>query len=210
VSFHERYAGIHNGGFPKLGSGDFGLWTGIPLLDRQKPIVAAKVAMDDSVQELCQLIDMVARRAGVEVYLAGRDFPMHVTLKQGKVDMPESGCADCSLSAAELIDQTWVFEHLVVAPTMIIGSEEAPALVEGTRQRLDEAFATEGLEPAALDIVHSTMARVVAFESPAGLLRYAADMLDIRINMAKRPLLVTVASIYWGTVAGLLEVPAAA
>ena len=203
MSLEERYRTIHSGGLSKLVSGDILFWNGLPESDWYKPIVAAKMHVSDTIQDLIDSIASIARSTGVEIALAGRDFPLHVTLKQGKVDMLGVG-VDHSLPALTLIGEMWKFEHLALGPNTILGSETASETVHPVRALLNEVFTTAGLEPVPLDIVHATIAWVMYHMNVADLMRYTERLL-LRSEVAAMPLMLKVESIYWGTIGDLLK-----
>ena len=207
MHFKTRYDMIHNG-ISTFRSGDFRLWTGLPEGDRLNPVVAAVLTVDAGFNNLTSAIDHIAAKNNVTISLAGRNFRAHSTLALKKGVNLLDGVGDFSQPAAGLAGKVWSFEHLAVTPNMIIGSETAPASVAPVRAELKGAMATYGIylsEKDEIDIVHATLARVMKWESVNDLQQYADDLLELRVKLAEQPLAITVESIYWGTVEGLLQ-----
>jgi hypothetical protein len=202
--FQTRYDGVHNGGLPKLQAGNFNPWVGLPAADRRNPVVAARIKVVGEVARVINLVATIADLNQVKVSLAGRDFPLHVTLKLSKADMP-AGYQDPAELASGLVGQSFMFGHLAVTPNMILGSDTGPARVAEVRKKLDAAFAAQGLVPEPLDIFHATIARVMTFDGISGLEGYATALLTLRTQLAAKPIPLVVHSIFGGTVEELLE-----
>lgn len=205
-ALRDGYNKNHMGGMAKLDAGEFDCWSGIPDKDFHKPFVAAVINVNERLADLVGRVAESAQKNQVGIYLGGRDFPVHVTLSQGKVDGASFG--KVSTCADGLVGVRWSFEHFVLGGRdCIIGSEDGPAEVASVRADINKVMNEPGreLQAGSPEILHATIYRIVSYPTKDALMAFVRDMLAIRAEVADKPLNPSVVSVYWGPVGRFLR-----
>ncbi len=201
----NRYYAMHEGGFEKLRSGTFPLWTGVLASDSPNLFLAAVLdASAETFLAFSSEISAAATDHGVGLYLAGRDFPLHVTIQQGRPGAEVQPLLDFSARYSELTEDEWEFRHFTIGPNLLLCGAVPPDLPL-IRKEVSLALTEADYESIPIDICHATVARVTSFETVTGLEDFAAALLPLRQRVAEEGLMLPIERLYQGEVGSFLS-----
>lgn len=199
MNYGAEYEMMNSRGTEQLKNGAFSCWAGVSTAHHYKPFVAALLSADTSTEGLLAEIGLVAQATGVDLYLAVRDFQLHMVHWQGLRNVTAG-----SFNAQSLPDQAPVsplmFEHFAIGPSGILCSVSAPSQVTVTRAAIRHTVRNLSLEGRVPDIVHTTAYRIIGYKTRAGLQEFAKEMMILRSEIKDSPVSLAVHSLYWGTV----------
>lgn len=151
---------------------------------------------------------------GIKLLLAGRDFPLHTTLLEGR---DESVISDDDREAifsqvapqaqsktTSVVGQEIEFKYLLVDKgNLILTSVDIPETVLHLRSGLAPVYSTGGLRPLPMtNILHITVGRIVKMptaEKTDALKRYKDEMIKLRHDISSSPLRMKIGEIYTGS-----------
>ncbi len=158
----KYYDDLHQKGLEKINSGAI---TPFILQEKMKEdlIVADMVDINDQRwnQMLTQLSEV--ERPGLNLFLANRDFPAHVTIQVSAGGMK----AQTSLNQSVVRVSFIFFSRMILDPAgnILLVSESVPQLISKWRGIASQIMKSYGGEPKSIQILHSTISRFTQVQS---------------------------------------------
>lgn len=206
----EKYAAMNQGGVEKLRSGQFDLWQGLPANDAPNLILAVHFKPSRALDDVCQMLVVAASDCGIELCLAGRDYPFHVTIQQGAPTDVSQSLSNLATPFALALGATFVFDQVIVGPNILFASSHIPSVVTDCRMDISNVMAVSGVVPAPISILHATAARITKVSDASALPDFVRLVSTLRELIQSRPFELTVSHLSFGTVGELLQQPVAA
>jgi hypothetical protein len=198
-----KYDGMHASGVAKLQSGDFPFWTGITAEQGQNLVLAAKFQPSVQLGSILDQIGTLGDHYGISLSIANRDYPFHVTIKQGTPSEKAQPLPNLVKRFEVLCDETFTFGHLILGPNILLASSKIPTVVTKCRTTVSQVMEQHGVKPADISILHATIARVTSVADSSKLPRFV-EMLETSSELvALQPFKLTVLSLFLGTSAEL-------
>ncbi len=202
-----KYAGIDIKGVRAVRLGEIATFTGFGETLKDSLITVMRFT-SESVNEVKQRLldpikEIVEGEPGMEVVLAGRDYPLHSTVLDSNWAQAEEK-RDQSFTAAiarvkgenlmgDLVGQEIIYRYVLVnGGNVLLTAIDIPATVIEARKILVRVLTTEGISPKPSDhILHCSVARISALPQDGQkevLNRYAGKIRRLRTNIAREPL----------------------
>lgn len=190
---------MHKKGVETLLSGNFALWGGVTEAMKNSFIVAYLLDPEPLFGLVRDLHDL-EEKTGVKLVLATRDFPPHVTLQQGAGQVP----SDLRMPM-DVGQPVFMADHLIVGPNVLLAASDIPESVIEHRMKISQWMEIRSLIPSPIDILHSTVARIIGMSHGASLAEFNNELLAMRVAVTARPIQLRAKGVFLGTVADLLS-----
>ncbi len=201
---------MNQGGVDKLLSGQFDKWQGLPAKDAPNLILAAHFKPNRALDDVMETLRVAAVDSGIDLCLAGRDYPFHVTIQQGTLSELSRAMPNLAPRFDLLRDVTFAFEQVIAGPNILFASSQIPQLVPDCRAAISNVMTEYSLMPSPISILHATAARITNVSDVNVLPDFVSLVSTLRDRVQQRPLELTVSHVSFGTVAELLQQPVAA
>lgn len=202
----ERFDTIHARGALVLGGGSIPLWPSVPESLKQNFLIAGLLEKAP-IEDLLLIFEACEEAHDVRFCLAGRDFPLHVTIQQATgmpVDAFDDKCAQ------SLVGLSVSFVHLAAGAATILGAPAVPPEVLDVRTKLSLDMINASMSPIANDLAHVTIARVAdgGLDGAATWVPPFLHMLSfVRKQLGEQPIHLRITSIFEGSAYDLLTRP---
>jgi hypothetical protein len=154
-------------------------------------------------QMLAQLSEM--ERPGLQLFLANRDFPAHVTIQVSVGGMKAQTDLIQNVTRVSFI----IFNRLVLDPAgnILLMSEGIPSLISKWREVASQIMTSHGGQPKLIQILHSSVARFTQADSVTDEERkYLVKFVDYwNSEFERSPFGTHTKSVFVGTVYDLLK-----
>lgn len=211
----EKADGIHAAGLGALRTGSVKPFTGFgPELDRRFNVSIFFDAASDQRfrRRLSSQMELVGEGVGIRWFLAGVDYPLHLTVlecyyQEGGSQLQFGDPAVFNRNILDQLDGTNVpMSKLVLdGQSVLLNCVQMPPTILAAREMLATAYAAEGATVRPMDnIVHSTAARMLRVPSIGDVERYVEAMLALRQEIEEEPITLCVSGVYTGMARQLL------
>jgi hypothetical protein len=162
-------------------------------------------------------LEEAEKQFGIKLLIAGRDFPLHSTILEGRSEAPaeekERLFTDVNAQvqdqlASSLKGQDIDFKYLLIDKgNLLMTSMDIPESVLAARQTLTQTYAQNGLKPLPItNLLHFTVARMTELPAdPEIFKRYKDAMIKLRHSISGNPLHMRISEIYSGSTYDLLN-----
>lgn len=145
----------------------------------------------------------IGKKLGIAWYMANEHFPVHSSVLECRHEKPESifgHLRDGGVNPRELFGEQIIFsEVLLDRGNILLNALAIPPVHSRIRQGLKDLYIQTGGSPISLDdILHVTVARMTVLGSPEVLDRYIDAFLEIREDVKRSPIALTVNEVYCG------------
>ncbi len=224
----QKYAGIDFDGRNTAKQGQLETFRGFPpsLANRMN----VSLLFDEESQELVKRevmkpLDNIDHDTGINILLAGADYPIHTTVLEGEYEgndtnerqaifhnLQHSGSVD--YASRNLTDLSLEFNHLLIDKKggIILTAVCIPQEITDTRDRLTSLYQEHDLKVLPQhNILHITVGRVIGLpldreESQNAQVRLEDSIVKLRrYEISPHPLTLQVASIYKGSALNLIS-----
>lgn len=206
----EKYAAMNQGGVAKLLSGQFDKWQGLPAKDAPNLILAVHFKPSRALDDVIETLRVAAVDSGIDLCLAGRDYPFHVTIQQGVSNDQSQALPNLASQFEYLCGMSFEFGHVIAGPNILLASSTIPLEVGVVRVALSHTMSASGMAPSPISILHATAARITNVSDVNVLPDFVRLVSILRDRVLQCPLELTVSHVSFGTVAELLQQPVAA
>ena len=159
-------------------------------------------------------LEQIGNEAGINFYLAGRDFPIHSTVEEGLYQGSEESEMNALFSRLSSDEQRVLAEQMPARPlvynyllmdkgNVILTATSIPDEIIELRRKLSDFYTKHGLKPLPInDLLHITIGRMT--ELPASspkeqFERYRLAMIRLRHEISRAPLELSVSQFYTGS-----------
>jgi hypothetical protein len=169
-------------------------------------------------QRVTAALEQAERDFGIKFIIAGRDFPLHTTLLEGKdagddLAGREKKFGELSTDLGDtlrrsLTGQAIEFKYLLIDKgNLILTSVQIPEEITAVRTSLDQSYQSHALNTLPMtNILHATVARMTQLpEAKETLKQYRDAMIKLRHDISADPLKLRVGDVYTGSTYDLLN-----
>jgi len=228
----RKYAGINIDGRRKLDAGNVSEYSLSPEAKEslKKRFIIAVEFETESIEAYNQVVlgkmEELESELGIKFYLAGRDYPVHVTILEGMDEQKDP--KEDKMNTEKVFDLVDGDERianvrkqltgiivelkypLLNAGNLLMSAVDIPPKVLQAREDLSEIYSSYGLRPLPIhNILHSTACRMEKFPDDAQTMnmifrRYMEVVKEIRAITSKSPIQMKVGDVYSGNTHDLL------
>jgi len=173
-------------------------------------------------ERLISEIEKTEKELGIKFLLAGRDFPLHSTVLEGKFERKEKddsdlrertfGIAKERASQSGLLEtlrgQEVTFEYVLIdRGNILLTSVQIPEKILDAREQLATIYSGSNLKPLPMkNIQHISIGRINSLPKDGKKLgEYKKRMIALRHKISSDPLVVRMGTVYVGDALRLIE-----
>lgn len=216
----RKYAEIDRGGRSKIDIGEVKEFTGFSEAFERRTNIWLEFTHESTqtiIDRVSRKIEEIERETGIKFYLAGRDFPIHSSLKQGEVGSDGklteedreilvtrlSEDKQLQDSAQQLEGKLIEFKYLLFAGgDAILTCTDIPEEIDEIRKQATKSYAEQAVDSIdpAQEILHMTIARMTEMQKDnelkgVQLLQYKRRMIELRHEISSNPLSLVVSGV---------------
>lgn len=222
----RKYATINSTGRDALRDGLINEFNTVPeqLMNRFNISISLKKDSEEILRNVALTkVEELEKKLNIKLLLAGRDFPIHITILEGSFEGDTSEndrktkegifneiTNNSELQeklTRELLGKPLDFKYLLIDKgNLILTSTDIPQSILETRGTLAHEYAGYGLKPLPMNnILHMTISRINKLpENKQSLLQYEKEIINLRHSLSENPLSLTPDHLYMGSSYSLL------